>query len=299
MRFGGHQTFHIRDGWLPKALRILLSDTPEILSDTYASDQLGVGNNMVKSIYHWLLATKLAYREQGEGKRLSKVLAPTDLSRAVYESDPYCALPETWWALHLNLIHHREHAETWYWFFNNFGLERFDRGLALRRLEKHIETDAGGNTPQTKTLERDFGILLSSYATDLPSKATDPEEDNWCPFRQLELLTFYSQSNSYQVHRRHRSIPSGIMMYAIETTLAVNGVESEDIRFFELSRLPGNPIRAFLLPTDAFFEQLLLMSQQLPESDFQLTGLAGDRQIRMRRQPAHSWIERAYKERAA
>lgn len=298
MRFGGHQTFFIRDGWLPKAIEVLVGNNPEILSDDFASDVLGVGRNMAKSIYHWLLATGLARRERATEKRLKKELMPTELARVIWDSDPYFALPETWMALHINLMCNREHAETWHWFFNSFGLERFDRQLALRRLEKHVEK-LGGNTPSRKTLDRDLGCFLNTYATELPSKQKDPEEENWCPFRQLELVTYYSQSNSYQLHRRHRELPGTIMLFAIEASLRHAGIESSDVRFFELSRLDCNPVRVFLLPTDAFFEQLMRMDEHFSNSDFHLTGLAGDRQLRLSRREPYEWLELTYKERAA
>ena len=298
MRFGGHQTFFVRDGWLPKALEILLGDSPGILSDDYASDYLGVGRNMAKSIYHWLLATRLAERERASEKRLKKQLVPTDLARVIKDSDPYLALPETWYALHVDLVCNKEHAETWHWFFNSFGLERFDRQLALRRLERHVK-ELGGNPPSQKTLDRDLGCFLNTYATELPARQKDPEEENWCPFRQLELMTFYSQSNNYQLHRRNRPIPPSVMMYALEATLQLANIETADIRFFELSRLESNPVRVFALPTDAFFEQLLELDRVLPDTMFSLTGLAGDRQLRIARRAPHEWLSEAYKERAA
>lgn len=62
MRFGGHQTFAIRGGWLYKGLRMVMED-PKRMDDPDVADWLGVGRNMVKSIYHWLQATGLAERE--------------------------------------------------------------------------------------------------------------------------------------------------------------------------------------------------------------------------------------------
>ena len=59
MRYGGHETFTIREGWLSKALT-LLQDEPKVFFDKVElANALGVGVNMGKSIEHWLLATKL------------------------------------------------------------------------------------------------------------------------------------------------------------------------------------------------------------------------------------------------
>jgi hypothetical protein len=49
MRFGGHQTFSIREGWLFKGMR-LLEGEPELFGSEYLQDYLGVGKNMAKAI---------------------------------------------------------------------------------------------------------------------------------------------------------------------------------------------------------------------------------------------------------
>ena len=59
MRFGGHETFPIREGWLNKGLRLLVED-PIKMTDEYYADWLGVGRNMGKAIKHWLVATGIA-----------------------------------------------------------------------------------------------------------------------------------------------------------------------------------------------------------------------------------------------
>ena len=51
MRFGGHQTFAIREGWLYKGLRLAIED-PDRLGEPDLADWMGVGKNMAKSIHH-------------------------------------------------------------------------------------------------------------------------------------------------------------------------------------------------------------------------------------------------------
>ena len=84
MRFGGHQTFAIRDGWLYKGLQ-LTKKRPELFSDPDLADWLGVGKNMAKAIRHWLLATGLAEPAiDAEGK---KILQPTTLGNLIWDKD--------------------------------------------------------------------------------------------------------------------------------------------------------------------------------------------------------------------
>ena len=63
MKFSGHETFAIREGWLHKGLKLLIKE-PELLYDEYVADWLGVGKNMARSIRHWLEVTGLAERER-------------------------------------------------------------------------------------------------------------------------------------------------------------------------------------------------------------------------------------------
>ena len=124
MKFGGHETFPIRDGWLHKGLK-LLNEDPDLFGDQYVSDYLGVGRNMAKSIRHWLVVTNLASAEVSQGDR-SRKLKTTDLGRLVWAKDPYFLETATWWVLHANLASSRI-AGSWYLFFNYFNLNRFEK----------------------------------------------------------------------------------------------------------------------------------------------------------------------------
>ena len=119
MRFGGHETFPIREGWMHKGLKLLVED-PELLVDDNAPDHLGVGQNMAKSIRHWLVATCLAQAtEKARGAKKSD-LEPTALGRLVWRRDRYFVDHATWWAIHINLVNNPDHAASWTWFFNSF-----------------------------------------------------------------------------------------------------------------------------------------------------------------------------------
>ena len=52
MKFRGHETFYIRKGWLNKGLHTV-SENPIVFvnKDENPMDILGVGSNMVKSIF--------------------------------------------------------------------------------------------------------------------------------------------------------------------------------------------------------------------------------------------------------
>jgi len=67
MRFGGHQTFYLREGWLYKGLNLLMTK-PEMFEEELVFDHLGVGRNMALSIVYWLEATGLAAKKPREDR---------------------------------------------------------------------------------------------------------------------------------------------------------------------------------------------------------------------------------------
>src|SRR4051794_14845156 len=96
MRFGGHETFPVRETWLSKGLRLVDSDS-KAFDELLVADYLGVGANMAKAIRHWLRITGLI----DAGAKSS--LAPTALGKLVLKQDPAMLRPATWWALHINV----------------------------------------------------------------------------------------------------------------------------------------------------------------------------------------------------
>jgi hypothetical protein len=91
-------------------------------------------------------------------------------------------------------------------------------------------------------------------------------------------------------------------MYTLELALRRSELDDEaeqkdtetDIRFFDLARLENNPMRAFLLSTDALFETLVEIERNHPELGIRVVGLAGERQVRIRRRDPLAWVEHLY-----
>lgn len=173
MRFSGHETFTVRDGWLAKGLHLLINN-PDKFFNPQVADYLGVGSNMAKSIRHWMLATELVeIDEDHEDRGRIKV---TRFGELILNNDPYFIETGTWWLLHINLIRGEDpYATTWSWFFNSFNLERFNKAVVVESLKQYIQLQ-NTRVPSIKTLERDVACMLSSYARHIPSGDSDPEE---------------------------------------------------------------------------------------------------------------------------
>ena len=86
MRFGGHETFTIRRGWLSKGLRHVEAEPAAPFDMLQVIDALGIGRNMGRSIWHWLQVTGLAERQGDQ-------MAMTGLGRLISEHDPSFSTP--------------------------------------------------------------------------------------------------------------------------------------------------------------------------------------------------------------
>ncbi len=284
MRFSGHETFSVREGWLHKGLRMLI-ETPDKLHHPLSADYLGVGSNMAKSIRHWIQATGLAQPDADRRGRLE----PTDIALAIAEHDPYFIETATWWLLHVNLVSTPAYASTWHWFFNSFNLERFDRSIVVENLRQYIQLK-NARMPSIKTLERDVSCLLSSYSRNIPVDSGDPEEARDCPFRDLGLLSHYRSSGYYQMHHRPKRIPPCVFGYCLSK--AYEDAGKGDIAVQRLIRDPGGPGRAFVLTSESLYETLVHLTNSY--DDIRIHGHAGQRAVSVPDRTTVEWAKEMY-----
>jgi hypothetical protein len=292
MRFGGHETFAIREGWLHKGLKLLVEDRTK-LYDPNVADWLGVGKNMGKSIKYWLLAAGLGRVSSGNGHDVK--LEPTELASLVHQRDPYFLHAGTWWALHVELINCRDHAETWWWFFNRFSLTRFDRATCLSSLAAFLE-HGPQRVPAHKTLQRDIGCLIASYATVLPAEQTDPEEADDCPFQELRLMTYSKSTGACSLSTGPKSVPPELLGYALSRSLfmGIADPRPSDVTLREAASKDGGPGKAYAMGADALFELALKAERTLNSSEMKVSGLGAERTIRLIQRPPQDWLAAYY-----
>lgn len=119
--FTGHQTFVLRSGWLKKGIDVLQGRGQAAFSRDDALVTLGVGKNMVQSIRHWVVATRMASDCRDARGREMEV---TRLGTALFgdtESegwDPFLEDDGTLWLLHWQLAGPESQAYSWIWTFN-------------------------------------------------------------------------------------------------------------------------------------------------------------------------------------
>lgn len=297
MRFGGHQTFPLREGWLTKAVDLIETDPAAFLTKEL-SEHLGVGTNMAKSIEHWLVVTGLASRLGAkDAHRVNRKYVLTPVGQTIYQRDPYFSLEDTWWLLHINTVNDQHNAATWDWFFNDFPEQRFDKTQLVGRLLRH-ENESSAKPASEKTIERDVSCFLSTYSRPVPREKKDPEEDLGSPFQDLGLISLLRASGSYEIHRRNRAITPEVLLYAILRS-GVQGDNAQGTRFdFTFTNLihhRSGPLQSLVLSTEGLFEALLNAENEAPEYGLAVRGLAGDRQITLKSIDLPTLVERMYR----
>ncbi|MCA8914674.1 MAG: DUF4007 family protein [Planctomycetes bacterium] len=292
MRFGGHETFPIRRGWLHKGLQLLLEE-PEKLLHEFAEDYLGVGRNMAKSIKHWMMATGLVVGPLRNKNVTTSEIEPTELATLVWTHDPLLLLPGTWWSLHLKLAAERTHAYSWMWFFNAFGLDRFDRSRCFHALTRHLEDSGDKRVPSERTLQRDIACLLSSYSRRIPEAHVDPEETNECPLRELGLMVHFRDSSTYVVDRGAKSIPVEVLGMSMAIAFGEGAAERKwmDVNISDAHTVANGPGRTLCLSADALAG---MASDATKGSGIELVALAGGRAIRFENLSPLEWMQRYY-----
>ena len=291
MRFGGHETFPVRDGWLAKGLRLLATD-PAGLDAKDVADRLGVGQNMAKSIRHWLVVTGLAHRPSRKQN-----MEMTELGAAVRKHDPFMLDAVTWWCLHSNLVIRQDAAITWGYLFNNFPHDRFDRMTLLDLLARYT-TAHESRPPSRDTLNRDALCLLATYGRPVPPTNEDPEEGRDSPFRELGLITHFVESDTYQINRTRKQVPPTALAYAMALSHGSRaGFEAEETVSSALAR-PGGPGRVFALDGESLTD-LIDQAEATLGSSLTTRLLGSERWLHLSDRQPHEWYEMSFEQGAA
>ena len=175
MKFGGHQSFHLRDQWLYKGIYWTNQSHQTLFNDTEkAMQELGVGKNMVESIRYWLKATNLVECH-------TKGFALTDTAKKILERDPYFELDGTLFLIHYLLVTNKEEATTWYWFFNHFSADEFEKESLENAFSAYIQIHTDRKIKNT-TLDKDLSCLLRMYQSIQWAGKKNPETETPSPF---------------------------------------------------------------------------------------------------------------------
>lgn len=232
-KFSGHDTFHCRQQWLSKGIKIVDSqgytvfNKPEI-----AISKLGVGKNMVQSIQHWLKAFGLV-NDKHEVLEISKKIFLDD-----FKFDPYLEDEGTLWLLQYKICQ-TNYASIFNLIFTEYFNDKvsleFSESQIIQFIEKKLR-DNNEREVSVNTLISDYKVFTKSYAA--PTKSLKTIEDDFnSPLLELGLISQLNTKNNngetvFRINKEVRkSIPIPILAYCILDYLTNrNEISYDEIR---------------------------------------------------------------------
>lgn len=213
--FTGHQTFALRSGWLKKGIDALQSQGHDAFSRDDALVTLGVGKNMVQSIRHWVVATRMAADRRDARSREMDI---TRLGKALFGDtetggwDPFLEDDGTLWFLHWQLAGPGSQAFSWIWTFNEMRHAEFAKATLIESVENAAAMRMS-KPPGRETLTRDLECLLHTYIAPEADAASLDTID--CPLNSLGLIR---QGAGQQLRFRigpKPTLPTEVFFYAM------------------------------------------------------------------------------------
>lgn len=277
--YGGHFTFPVRYGWLPKGLGRLTSHGG-FYPTTETADDLGLGSKMVVSLGFWLKAMGLSADVDGKGHGR----CASQVAKIIAEHDRYFELPGTWWFLHLALATHE--GTVWSWFFNDYSDRIFDR-LGCTDTFLQFTRARAQRSASPAMAQKDVACLLAAYASRPGVDFVDPDDLGACPLRELGLIIRHDTVNRFERTRSPAGLPLEAFLACVSALAEATGKDALSLR--ELATLRHGPGRVFCAGLDAI-EDLVDAVHADRTSGTQVETLAGERHLRVKRQPRSDWL---------
>jgi hypothetical protein len=272
----GHETFPFRAGWLRKGFELAKQNPRGFIDQDEAMTHMGVGKNMVRSIRHWCLATRLLEERSIDGV---KGLFPTSFGQKVIgQYDPYLEDASTLWLLHWKLATHPAKATTWYAIFSAWFQSDFTKDELVRFMNERLQETAHTGLADS-SLRRDIDCFVRTY---VPAKTTPTlllEDALDCPLTELNLITELGDRKTYRLQRSNPpTLPDLILAYMIYEYWEQQSGGRESLSFEDLMYKPGSPGRVLRLEENAMTERLERM-ENLTKGAFSFTSSAGLKQL--------------------
>lgn len=280
-KYGGHATFPVRYGWLPKGVDRLMGDG-KFVANLETADDLGLGSKMVESLSFWLTATGLAVPSTSGS-------APSPLAELIHARDPYFELPGTWWFVHLLLT--RREGTVWSWFFNDYNDRIFDRLACSDAFQQHAQK-ATSRPPSPATAQRDVTCLISAYATRPGIDVVDPDDIGACPLRELGLVVRHDAVNRFEKPRRPPGVPQEVFLASASYLAETLGESALSVR--QLATLRHGPGRALGQGMDAIETAVSRVGSKQFKIGLRAETLNGERRLQIPLQPPHYWLGQLY-----
>lgn len=297
--FSGHETFPFRHSWLKKGINAVSKDAA-FFSRERAMIELGVGKNMVQSIRHWCLASRLIQEHVTSAANRGR-LVPTKIGRSIFSDngfDPYMEDPATLWLLHWLVATNARHATTWFWMFSYWNNIEFTKEKAASEIQAWLEKN-GYKPVSDNSLKRDVDCFVRTYTRARQSKNVILEDSLDCPLVDLRLISELNDGRTYQFQRgAQASLPDEVFTFALVEFWSASNSQSNTLAFAKLAYDPGSPGRTFKLDEDSLATRLERL-ETLTKGALYYDETSGLKQVSKRSEIAHmELLTRYYKPRA-
>lgn len=245
-----HGTFHIRDGWMGKALNAINEnqDGKSIFRKEVGVLNLGIGSMMVTSLRYWMIATGMIYEKDSQ---------LTDFGRLLLKYDQYLDNSFSWWMIHLYLVSNFKDSPVFNIVFNHYKKGAFLKDELVDFVEDYIEKDLSSKyeKPNKEYIDSDVSVLISTYFSE---RVFNPEDNLQSPLSKLELLKKNTEGKYYFSSARRDSLPYLVVFNSL--LLCLNGKDS--INVDDLMTRENNPMNLFCLDKNIFYLYLNDMKEK-------------------------------------
>lgn len=235
-----HESFSIREGWLAKGIKNV-KEYGNVFALQNATDILGIGTNMVKSLKYWMTATKLIEEKNRE-------IMLSDFGSIINEYDPYLEDIFSWWLIHINMITNIDDAYIYNLFFNKCNIKTFTKRELYEKLYTLLINEK--LTFNENILQDEVNMIIKTYTID--EKIDNPENNFICPLSELNLLKKVDR-DTYEKNRPEiRNLPFWVVYYIICLLLD----DRDNISIDELLKEENSPAKLLNMDKNLINEYL-------------------------------------------
>lgn len=230
-RLKAHESFYIREGWLRKGIKNVNKNCRIFISKD-ATDVLGIGVSMVKSLRYWLQACGLTEEVKVKGNKREQFLTK-ELGEIIFEKDPYFEDIFSLWLVHYRLATNSENCTSWYLFFNEIDSNEFTKENLKNEMICALNRVTSNSTFSESSLFDDCECILKTYV-DNKKENKNPEDNMSCPLKELGLLSTTILNHGKEVIQKSRpsidKLDKLVILYIISDNLkGVDGISIESI----------------------------------------------------------------------
>jgi hypothetical protein len=245
--FAGHDTFHLRYSWLPKAADYLNNSSKGVSLSHYevVMTKLGIGKNMAKSLRHWSESSQL-FDKKNEYHDFSP------LGAELFYHDPYLEHVDSNWLIHYLIVSNHKKNGLWFYLFNVFNEQIIIKEEFLFSAKNWFK-DMGVESNE-RTLEKDFQCCMNMYDSSKISSSKASESLTLSPLRELKLLRKVG-SNYHLRTLVNKEISSAMFSYCLLDYLECEG-DQNSTPFSDILNGMKSPGRIFRLTESLLMDYL-------------------------------------------